>query len=277
MDVRQIPLASLCVAKYNVRKTVFNEDEETGVVDLANDIRENGLINPLTVRRIHHVATSEMKDDDAYEIVAGQRRFLALQALKAENAPCNIIDVDEQKAEELSLIENVQRNQMTMFDKVRAYSKLMVVYGDLDKVSSVVSVSKATIAKYVRVSSLDDKVLARMDCKGSDRVPLDVLVECTKLLASNPGTDIQQCLDVLHTLTTPQKLSVIRLYARENENDMEKLLAIRDDIALAANAIKLVDADKPFVFDSNGCAVYIPPELYETVVDIVRSSKKRVN
>lgn len=265
MKVEQLPLSSLRVACYNVRKTLENEEEETGVIDLANDIRENGLINPLTVRRTD--------ENGCYEIVAGQRRFLALKMLNAANAPCNIIHVDEQKAEELSLIENVQRNQMTMFDKVRAYAKLNEVYGNIDKVASVVNVSKQTIAKYVKISTLPDNVLKRLDGKGDERIPLDVTVECAKLLTMKPDTDIEKALYELRTLTTNQKMHAIRTYALGNQNDIMELVDIRDNIALAVNNINLVDADKPYVLDEDDSVVYIPPELYKAVVAMVKDFK----
>ena len=154
MDVRSIPLDALRVSDLNVRKTLQSDEDEANVNDLAVDISENGLLNPLTVRGIPGCA--------AYEVIAGQRRFMALKLLKQATAPCNIIAATDEKAEELSLVENVQRNQMTTADKVRAYSRLHAVYGsDADKVAAAVHVSKATIMKYVKV-----KDLPRRSCAG---------------------------------------------------------------------------------------------------------------
>ena len=125
MEVRDIRLDELVVSTLNVRKTLTSDDDEPGINELANDIRTNGLINPLTVRKL----------GDKYEIIAGQRRFLASKLLKKESIACSIVDVDSQKAEEMSLVENVQRVQMTFADKVKTYSRLYSVYNkDITKV-----------------------------------------------------------------------------------------------------------------------------------------------
>ena len=142
MDIAIIEIQKLYVSNINVRKTLTSEEDETGITDLANDINTNGLINPLTVRI----------NNDKYEIIAGQRRYLAMKQLNKSHIPCNILNIDTQKAEEISLVENVQRNQMTTCDKVRSYSKLYDVYnGDIDKVISAIHISKPTIQKYLKM------------------------------------------------------------------------------------------------------------------------------
>ena len=98
MDIRIIDIHKLYVSNINVRKTLISEEDETGIIDLSNDININGLINPITVRITN----------DKYEIVAGQRRYLAMKYLNKLEIPCNVINVDTQKAEEISLVENVQ-------------------------------------------------------------------------------------------------------------------------------------------------------------------------
>jgi len=131
MDIANIEISKLYVSNINVRKTLTSEEDETGITDLANDININGLINPITVRL----------NNNKYEIIAGQRRYLAMKQLNKTHIPCNILNIDTQKAEEISLVENVQRNQMTTCDKVRSYSKLYDVYnGDIDKVISAIHI-----------------------------------------------------------------------------------------------------------------------------------------
>ena len=83
MEVKDIDIISLYVSELNVRKILTSDEDETGISDLANDIRSNGLINPITVR----------KSKDKYEIIAGQRRYLACKMLKRSTIPCNIVDV----------------------------------------------------------------------------------------------------------------------------------------------------------------------------------------
>ena len=124
MEVKEIETEILYVSNCNVRKTLEGDEDDTSISDLANDIRINGLINPITVRKV----------DDKYEIIAGQRRYLACKMLKKDNISCSIIDVSSQKAEEISLVEDVQRNPMTNSDKVKIYSKLYEIYNkDINK------------------------------------------------------------------------------------------------------------------------------------------------
>ena len=95
MEVANIEILKLYVSNINVRKTLTSEEDETGITDLANDISTNGLINPITVRL----------NNDKYEIIAGQRRYLAMKQLNKTHIPCNILNIDTQKAEEISLVE----------------------------------------------------------------------------------------------------------------------------------------------------------------------------
>jgi ParB family chromosome partitioning protein len=72
MNYLDIDIDELYVSDINVRKTLESEEDETGISDLANDIKQNGLINPITVR---------LDNNNKYEIIAGQRRFLAIKLL----------------------------------------------------------------------------------------------------------------------------------------------------------------------------------------------------
>jgi ParB family chromosome partitioning protein len=94
MEVKELSINILVVSELNVRKTLTSDEDETGISDLANDIRNNGLINPITVRKL----------GDKYEIIAGQRRYLACKLLNRKTIPCSIVDVSTQKGEELSLV-----------------------------------------------------------------------------------------------------------------------------------------------------------------------------
>jgi len=84
MEIINIEISKLYVSDVNVRKTLTSEEDETGIIDLANDIDVNGLINPITVRQI----------GDKYEIIAGQRRFLAIRYLNKTHIPCNVLNID---------------------------------------------------------------------------------------------------------------------------------------------------------------------------------------
>ena len=122
----------LCISVLpELHQIVYVNTNDFSVVIPKQIIFNHGLsstyflnFNPITVRL----------NGDKYEIIAGQRRFLAMKQLNKTHIPCNVLTIDTQKAEEISLVENVQRNQMTTCDKVRSYSKLYDVYNkDIDK------------------------------------------------------------------------------------------------------------------------------------------------
>lgn len=146
-QVLQIPVASLRVAAANTRKDKDAGQEDSGLAGLAQSIRENGLLNPLTVRLL---------DDGSYEILAGQRRYLACKHLGMATIPAIVRNqVSETGAVALSLIENVQRADMHPLDKANAYEELRSKYsGNLREVSGATGVTVATIQRYLDLLKL---------------------------------------------------------------------------------------------------------------------------
>jgi ParB family chromosome partitioning protein len=257
MEISNIDITKLYVSNINVRKTLTCEEDETGIGDLANDINTNGLINPITVRLV----------DDKYEIIAGQRRYLAMKHLNRSNIPCNILNVDTQKAEEISLVENVQRNQMTTPDKVRSYSKLFDVYkGDIDKVISAIHISKQTIQKYLKIRNLPNEVLNLLDTNNENKITIDVAIELSKLPTH---INTLHVLARLIQLTSIQKIEAIKQFALNGYN-MDKLIDIQQNISLHANDIKL-EPSFPYVFDITTTKnIRIPINMYVEIVNLIK-------
>ena len=151
MDVKYLELSKLRVSPINVRRTI----NPTLITDLADNITTYGLLQPITVVK---------NEDSSYDIIAGQRRYLAMKHLKRKKMPCSIIKADAHKREEISSIENVQRSQMNMSDTCRAYSRLYEVNGrDIKVVARKINVGAKTIERYIRVSNLPEPILDRLD------------------------------------------------------------------------------------------------------------------
>jgi ParB/RepB/Spo0J family partition protein len=260
MEVCNVDINKLYVSSINVRKTLSSEDDESNINDLACDIITNGLINPITVR----------VNNDKYEIIAGQRRYLAMKQLNKDTIPCNIINVTTQKAEEISLVENVQRNQMTTSDKVRSYSKLYEVYnGDIEKVISAIHISKQTIQKYLKISNLPDQILSLLDAgtNNEHKISLDVAVELTKISNNISSIDV---LNKLTTLTNLQKINAIKEFNLNGDDDIDELDNIKEYIAIKENHIILAPS-YPYVFDSIlKKNVRIPESLFEEIVNLIK-------
>ena len=156
MDVREIPLGSIRVSQFNTRKDLGDGMDDTNTDDLAESISEKGLLNPVLVRET---------SPGMYDLVAGQRRFMACKSLGLDNIPAivrtNMSDTD---AMVVSLIENVQRADMNPMDKARAYDQIMKSRGDYDSVAKETGVSVGTIRRYLKMLNLapvlQDKVTA---------------------------------------------------------------------------------------------------------------------
>jgi len=259
MDICDIDIDKLFVSNVNVRKTLTSEEDETGISDLANDINTNSLINPITVRL----------NGDKYEIIAGQRRYLAMKLLNKTHIPCNVLNVGSQKAEEISLVENVQRNQMTTCDKVRSYSKLYDVYNkDIDKVISAIHISKQTIQKYLKIRDLPEEVLNLLDTNSENKISIDVAIELTKLSADVNTLDV---LNKLTSLTNGQKIDAIKQFKQQGNNDIDILDDIKDNVVLHSNNISLAPSF-PYVFDnSTKKNIRIPDNMFDEIVNLIKN------
>ena len=145
MDVKDIEISKIVVSKQNVRKDLSAGNEEANLEDLANSIKEKGLLSPITV----------VQKGDHYELIVGQRRFLACKKLGLERIPAIIREeTDDTDYLTLSLIENIHRSDMSPIDKATAYNSLFEKYNDYEKVAKETGISVATIKKYLKLLDL---------------------------------------------------------------------------------------------------------------------------
>ena len=146
MEVKDIELSKIRVSDFNTRKDLDSGTEDSSLDDLANSIKEKGLLNPIMIMK---------KDDGTYEVVAGQRRYLACKRLGWEKISAIIRDkMDDADATVLSLIENVHRADMGPIDKAKAYQKIYDKYKDYNKVAKETGMSNSTIKKYISLLNL---------------------------------------------------------------------------------------------------------------------------
>ena len=121
MEVREIEIDRITVSAQNTRKKLDAGQEDSSLEDLANSIREKGLLSPIVVRII---------GAGTYKLIAGQRRLLACRKLAMHSIPAIVrTDLDDTDAAAISLIENVHRADMDPLDKARAFQQLSEHYG----------------------------------------------------------------------------------------------------------------------------------------------------
>ena len=252
MNIDNIVVDKLYVSDINVRKTNVNE-----ITELANSIEINGLINPITVRK---------DNDDKYEIIAGQRRYLAMKELHKHTIPCNIIIANDEKSEEMSLIENLQKNNLSNCDKVKSFSKLYQTYAnDYDKIKSLVKVSKATIKKYLRIKDLPIEVLEKLDANDKTKINVPIAIELLSLV--DKDIDLIDVIDKLAPLKSKDKITAIKKFTANDGNDINDF----DDIIQELNNDEKVDYKGPYVFDSiKQQNILIPENMYADIINFIK-------
>ena len=124
--------------------------EEEALQDLADSIRANGIIQPLTVRRL---------SSGYYQIIAGERRWRAAKLAGLTEVPAVIIEADDRKTMELALIENLQREDLNPIEEANGYKSLMEDYGlTQEEAAQRVGKSRPAVANALRLLALPDPV-----------------------------------------------------------------------------------------------------------------------
>ena len=145
----QMKISDLIPNKYQPRK-IFDEEN---LSELTNSIKERGIIQPIIVRKS---SVGESK----FEIIAGERRWLAAQKAGLHNVPVVVTEVDDLKSLEFAIIENVQRYGLNPLEEAQGYKRLINEFAyDQEKVSKFIGKSRSYIANSLRLLSLPDEVI----------------------------------------------------------------------------------------------------------------------
>ena len=145
----QLPVSDLMPNKYQPRK-IF---DETNLEDLTNSIKERGMIQPIIVRKSNN-------ENSKFEIIAGERRWLAAQKAGLHNVPVVITEADDLKSLEFAIVENVQRHDLNPLEEAQGYKRLIDDFSyDQEKVSKFIGKSRSYIANSLRILSLPNDVI----------------------------------------------------------------------------------------------------------------------
>ena len=148
-NINKLSISDLVTNKYQPRK-IFDQNN---LDDLTNSIKERGIIQPIIVRK--------SKDQNGkYEIIAGQRRWLAAQNAGLHNVPVVITEADDLKSLEFAIVENVQRQDLNAIEEAQGYQRLIddFLY-DQDKVAKFIGKSRSHISNCLRLLSLPKEVI----------------------------------------------------------------------------------------------------------------------
>ena len=145
----QLSISDLIPNKYQPRK-IFDEDN---LNDLTNSIKERGILQPIIVRKSNH-------DKSKFEIIAGERRWLAAQRAGFHKVPVVITEVDDLRSLEFAIVENVQRLDLNPLEEAQGYRRLIDEFAyDREKVSKFIGKSRSHIANTLRLLTLPDTII----------------------------------------------------------------------------------------------------------------------
>ena len=153
IQTNKISINDLTRNQFQPRKNFSKESLE----ELANSIRERGVIQPIIVRPNKSL-------EGKYEIIAGERRWLASQNAGLHEIPVVILNVDDVKSLEFSIIENVQRQDLDPIEEARGYQRLIDDFNyNHDKLSKFIGKSRSYIANSLRLLSLQEEILLMVE------------------------------------------------------------------------------------------------------------------
>ena len=152
-NVNKLSVSDLVRNKLQPRK-IF---DQKNLEELTNSIKERGVIQPIIVR-------NSQDHSDKYEIIAGERRWLAAQNAGLHEVPVVITEADDLKSLEFAIVENVQRHDLNSIEEANGYQKLIDQFGyDQEKVAKFIGKSRSHISNCLRLLTLPKEVLALIE------------------------------------------------------------------------------------------------------------------
>ena len=219
----KISISEIVRGKYQPRK-MFNKES---LEELSNSIRERGVVQPIIVRKSREF-------NNKYEIVAGERRWLASQNAGLNEIPAVVIEADDIKALEFAIVENVQRSDLNPVEEATGYKRLMDEFGyDQEKVGKFIGKSRAHIANCLRLLTLPKDVISLIVTGKITQGHAKVLVgmeNAKKIVEKN--LSVRQTENLVNLFKKPTKIKLISKDSnlKELENILINKLGIRVSI-----------------------------------------------
>ena len=212
-----VSISSLVRNKYQPRKNFNKENLE----DLSNSIKERGIIQPIIVRE-------SKLDDNKFEIVAGERRWLAAQNAGLHEVPIVVVDVDDLKSLEFAIVENVQRHDLNPVEEAQGYQRLIDEFNyDQEKVAKFIGKNRTHITNCLRILSLPKEVIGLIQDGKLTQGHAKVLVglENSFLIARkiiDKKLSVRQAENLIRVIKNPKKFKSMSRDA--NILDLEKIM-----------------------------------------------------
>ncbi|WP_201716181.1 nucleoid occlusion protein [Rossellomorea arthrocnemi] len=222
-EVRKIPVSQIIPNRFQPR-TVFNDEK---IEELSRTIHTHGIIQPIVVRQY---------EDDQFEIIAGERRYRAVQKLGWETVPAIVKNLNDTETASVALIENLQREELSPIEEAIAYGKLLELH-DLTQEALAQRLGKgqSTVANKLRLLKLPEEIQsALLDKKITERharalIPLKNSEKQIQLLQEI----IEKSLNVKQT-----EDRVVKMQEGTTQKPKPKRKAFSKDMRIAVNTIR---------------------------------------
>jgi ParB family chromosome partitioning protein len=197
--------------KYQPRK-IFDKNN---LEDLSNSIKERGVIQPIIVRESQDIKKK-------FEIIAGERRWLAAQSAGLHEVPVIIIEADDLKSLEFAIVENVQRHDLNPLEEAQGYKRLIDEFNyDQEKVSKFIGKSRSYITNTLRLLSLPKKIL--------DMIENGLITSGhAKILVGLENAEFVANKIIEKKLSVRQAENLVKIFRKKNKNIKSKDVNIVD-------------------------------------------------
>lgn len=222
-EVIQLPVAQIQPNRYQPR-SIFNEEK---ITELAQTIRTHGVIQPIIVREI---------GEKQYEIIAGERRWRAVQSLEWEHITGIVREMTETETASVALIENLQREDLTVIEEAVAYAKLIEMHElTQEALAQRLGKNQSTVANKLRLLKLPDEVQKALLNKEITERHARALIK-----VKDPGTQIKFAQEIIeqHLNVKQTEEKIANLTKPKEKKKRPKLKGVNKDIRIAMNTIR---------------------------------------
>lgn len=224
-EVVELPVNKISPNRFQPR-SIFDEER---IQELAQTIHTHGMIQPIIVRKI---------DGDLYELIAGERRWRAVQTLEWETVPVIVRNMNDTETASVALIENLQREELTVIEEAQAYSQLLELHSlTQEALAQRLGKSQSTIANKLRLLKLPQEVQdALLEKKITERHARALIIlkdEEVQLHILNEI--IEQNLNVVQT---EERIKHINNPPEQKAKKRPRLKGVNKDIRIAMNTIR---------------------------------------
>lgn len=224
-EVVQLPVNKIEANRYQPR-SIFNEEK---IKELAQTIHTHGMIQPIVVRKL---------EDDHYELIAGERRWRAVKTLEWESVSAIIREMTDAETASVALIENLQREELTVVEEAHAYAKLLDLHSlTQEALAQRLGKNQSTIANKLRLLKLPEEVQQAVLDKAITERHARALI---KLKEPEKQVKLLQAIldNDLNVKQTEERIAAMDQPKEKKKKKQPKLKGFNKDVRIAMNTIR---------------------------------------